>query len=138
MAHDRVEIGDRIQIEGSTREVIGITRFTSPVLSWALWDIKPPRGKTRSLIIDMPRALYRAEKTNDGPEELREKGLRAAQQGEARMAILGGDETDISDCEFTYYRSGDQKVALVVEGRQGTETFVGTRIDDDEVEISPQ
>lgn len=122
MAHDRVEIGNLIEIEGNRREIVGISRFTSPVLNWALWDIKPPGGNTRSLLIDMPRAVYEAEETEDDEEELREKGLRPAQKGEAEMAILGGEETDISDCEFTYFRNGDQQVALIIEGRQGTET----------------
>jgi hypothetical protein len=138
MAREEVTIGTLIEIEGNTREVVGITRFSSPVLNWELWDIKPPRGKTRSLVIDMPRAVYDAEKTDDGPEELREMGLRAAQHGEARMEILGGQESDISDCEFTYFRSGDETIALVVEGRQGTETFIGSRIDDGDVDTSPE
>ena len=138
MAHDRIEIGDLVKIRGEDHEVVGISRFSSPILNWALCDVKPGGSSQRSLIIDMPRAVYEAEKTGESPEELQEKGLRAAQQGEARMAILGGEETDVSDCEFTYYRTGDEQVALVIEGRQGTETYTGSRLEDDEVDINPE
>ncbi|MFO7946539.1 MAG: hypothetical protein R6V19_06985 [Armatimonadota bacterium] len=133
-----VALEDIIRVDGNDREVVGISRYTSPVLNWVVWELKPPRGKTRSYILKMYGRCYEIERTEKSEEELQEEGFRAAQEGEAQMALVGSSESDVSDCEFTYFRADENTIAMVVDSRQGEETLIGTRMEEGRVDTDPE
>ncbi len=135
------KVGDEITLRGLDGKIVGVDKYASPGLNWAVWEVQLRGQEQHQWITRLKGRLYETSlsqpEVEDAVAELRDEGYRLARQGDAQREVTGPSERQFSRCQFIYYVAEDNSIALAITDRGRTQIFKGSPIDSALVELFP-
>ena len=135
------KVGDEVTLRGVDGKIVGVDKYASPGLNWAVWEVQLKGQEQHQWITRLKGRPYETSlsqpEVENGVAELRDEGYRLARKGGAQREIATASGRDFSRCEFAYYVTDDNSIALAITDRGRTQIFKGSPINSALVEIFP-
>ena len=135
------KVGDEVTLRGLDGKIVGVDKYASPGLNWAVWELQLRGQEQHQWITRLKGRLYETSlsqpEVEDPVAELRDEGYRLARQGDAQCEVATASGRQFSRCEFTYCVADDNGIALAITDRGRTQIFKGSPIDSALVEVFP-